>query len=217
MLEGYRNEFRAVDQAVVKLIGTLGQSRLDLSRRAGKSTPSIVAKLQREKTLRLSQMQDIAGCRIIVDYLSEQNEIVRRLTRKLPSSSVDDRRLRPSFGYRAVHVIVKHGGLPYEVQVRTDAQDLWAQLVEKLSDSAYPSLKYGEGPPDLVAEIMSLSDREAEFDEAKNRLSRLERANSGAKSSSRALVTPAMVSGAQRLTDRIARELDSRFEKLGGL
>jgi putative GTP pyrophosphokinase len=216
-LEEYRSGFRVVDSAAVSLIGSLGFRRLDLSRRVGKSTPSIIAKLQRERTLRLSQMQDIAGCRIIVDYLSEQNELIRRLTRKAAESTVDDRRQKPSHGYRAVHVILSLDDLPYEVQVRTEAQDLWAQLVEKLSDSAYPKLKYGEGPPELIAELMSLSERELEFDTAKDELAHLERASSGVRRSAGYLVTPGMVGRKQRKTDQLARELDTRFEGLGGL
>jgi ppGpp synthetase/RelA/SpoT-type nucleotidyltranferase len=214
-LEQYRTLFRPADEGAALLISGLGFRRLEISRRAGKSTPSIIAKLRREST-RLSQIQDIAGCRVIVEYLSQQDEFSRRLFRKAPNARIRDRRANPSYGYRAVHIILSVAGLPYEVQVRTYAQDLWAQLVEKLSDSAYPELKYGKGPPELLHEIYELSELELRFDQHKDTLAKLERESSGAKSSSYRIVTPAMIAREQKAYDRLAKILDDRFEQLGG-
>ena len=59
---------------------------------------------------------------------------------------MDDLRVHPSHGYRAVHIIVRIDGLPIEIQVRTRLQDSWAQLSEVLSDKIERSLKYGGGP-----------------------------------------------------------------------
>jgi ppGpp synthetase/RelA/SpoT-type nucleotidyltranferase len=60
--------------------------------------------------------------------------------------SVVDRRKNPSYGYRAVHVIVEVSKKPVEVQIRTSLQDLWAELSEKRADTVDPAIKYGGGP-----------------------------------------------------------------------
>lgn len=64
-----------------------------------------------------------------------------------------DRRETPSFGYRAVHVIVFVDSMPVEIQVRTKSQNTWAQMVEKLGDRWGRGLRYGYGPdePDAPA------------------------------------------------------------------
>lgn len=64
-----------------------------------------------------------------------------------------DRRERPSYGYRAVHVIVYEDSTPMEIQVRTKLQDTWAQISEKLGDIWGRGLRYGQGPdqPDAPA------------------------------------------------------------------
>jgi len=38
---------------------------------------------------------------------------------------LDDRRAKPSHGYRAVHLITKVAAKPVEIQVRTELQDGW--------------------------------------------------------------------------------------------
>jgi len=59
--------------------------------------------------------------------------------------TIDDRRERPSYGYRAVHLIVSIAGKLIEIQVRTPIQHKWAELSEKVSDILDPSIKYGGG------------------------------------------------------------------------
>jgi ppGpp synthetase/RelA/SpoT-type nucleotidyltranferase len=106
---------------------------------------SIVEKLHRE-SIRLSQVQDIAGCRIVVPTIAEQEKAVELLRTKFTDATVVDRREKPSHGYRAIHVIPQIDGMPVEVQLRTSLQHLWAELSEKLSDLRDPSIKYGGGP-----------------------------------------------------------------------
>jgi ppGpp synthetase/RelA/SpoT-type nucleotidyltranferase len=78
---------------------------LEPTGRPGKSTGAIVGKLDRQKT-RLSQMQDIAGCRILVPEILAQDRAVDDLLHLFQKAQVFDRRDRPSYGYRAVHVVV---------------------------------------------------------------------------------------------------------------
>jgi hypothetical protein len=92
-------------------------------------------------------MQDIAGCRIVVKTSHEQGEAQALLGELFPGSLLDDRRIRPSHGYRAIHLIVPVGEnrTVVEVQVRTELQHRWAELCEKLSDLHAPEVKYGGG------------------------------------------------------------------------
>jgi putative GTP pyrophosphokinase len=143
LLDDYRRSFGEAYETVVRMVGE--QLRVDPTGRPAKSTASIVEKLRRE-SIRLTQMQDITGCRIIVSDILEQDRIVASLHDLFPEASVVDRRENPSHGYRAVHVIVQRSGRSIEIQVRSELQHLWAELSEKLSDVIDPSLKYGGGP-----------------------------------------------------------------------
>lgn len=57
-----------------------------------------------------------------------------------------NRRARPSFGYRAVHVIVSLDGINIEIQVRTLMQHVWADLMERLADRFGRQIRYGQPP-----------------------------------------------------------------------
>lgn len=64
--------------------------------REGKSTGSIVAKLRRQP-IALSRMQDIVGCRIIVNTVVEQDDLARRIAIRFPDARLIDRRIKPSY------------------------------------------------------------------------------------------------------------------------
>jgi putative GTP pyrophosphokinase len=103
--------------------------RSALSARPAKSTVSIIRKLRRE-SIRLSQMQDIAGCRLVVSTIDEQDAVVEASVREHPGWSVYDRRARPSYVYRAVHVVATVGGKPVEIQVR-DRPPTWLGGIQR--------------------------------------------------------------------------------------
>lgn len=67
---------------------------------------------------------------------------------------VKDRRDEPSHGYRAVHVVVTVQDLPVEIQIRTERQDTWAQIVESLGDRWGRQIRYGKGPAEPDRPIM---------------------------------------------------------------
>jgi ppGpp synthetase/RelA/SpoT-type nucleotidyltranferase len=118
---------------------------IDPTGRPEKTPESIIAKLRRTK-IELGRMQDIAGCRITVDAIPEQNRTLAQLIELFPVARVADRRLNPSFGYRAVHVIPVVGGASVEIQLRTVKQDFWASISEAMADRVGMELKYGEIP-----------------------------------------------------------------------
>ena len=130
-LDEYRRSFGDAYEHVLSSIRQ--RLRLEPTGRPAKSTSSIVEKLRRE-SIRLTQIQDVAGCRLEVGNLAEQDAVVSSLLSLFPDTQVVDRRNRPSHGYRAVHVIVFVLGKAIEVQVRTALQHRWAQVSERLSD-----------------------------------------------------------------------------------
>jgi putative GTP pyrophosphokinase len=141
-LEAYKLSFGAAYQAVLRV---LRQRSLSVNSRPEKSTLSIVAKLNREKT-RLSRMQDIAGCRLVVADIVAQNQEIEALKKDFPTADIIDRRAAPKHGYRAVHLVVHIENKAVEIQVRTALQQLWAELSEKSSDVFGTEVKYGGGP-----------------------------------------------------------------------
>jgi len=164
MLDDYRRSFARAYEGIVRQI----ESKLNLTPtgRPAKSTTAIGEKLQRE-SVRLSQIQDIAGCRLVVPDVPSQDRAVRQLTDLFPDSTVVDRRLKPSFGYRAVHVIAMQDDKPIEIQVRTHVQHGWAELSEKFSDVVDPSIKYGGGSnKDILRLLNDLSDLIAQMERA---------------------------------------------------
>lgn len=145
LLDGYRRGFLpAYDVVVDRIRAELG---LEASGRPAKSTSAIVDKLRRG-TMRLTQMQDIAGCRIVVPDIPMQGRLIATLDQMFEVTVVD-RRAQPSHGYRAVHVIATSSGLPVEIQIRTDLQHVWAELSEKLADAFGIDTKYGGGPTSI--------------------------------------------------------------------
>jgi hypothetical protein len=134
---------RHLDEVLERVRSELG---LEITGRV-KTTGTLVDKLQREG-LRLSQMDDVAGARIVVDGSRlDQDLVVQRLRSLWTDSRQKDRRSSPVHGYRAVHLIASLDGWPLEVQVRTVRQDEMANLLESLADRWGRQIRYG-APPD---------------------------------------------------------------------
>ena len=93
-LDTFRRSFRASYAKVVDRIRH--ELAMEVSGRPAKSTTAIVDKLRRS-SMRLSQMQDIAGCRILVPNVTEQDRVVGQL-QSMFSASVHDRRTQSSSG-----------------------------------------------------------------------------------------------------------------------
>jgi ppGpp synthetase/RelA/SpoT-type nucleotidyltranferase len=171
LLDQHRRTFRPDYTHVVAVLRS--EVGIEVSGRPAKSTAAIVDKLNRS-SMRLSQMQDIAGCRTVVADVAEQDRLISVIEEKFPCV-VSDRRLHPSHGYRAVHVVVRSGRLPIEVQVRTRLQHLWAEISEKFADELGIEVKYGGGQPTvrkaldatsaLVAQIERLEGKREVADE----------------------------------------------------
>ena len=140
-------------EPLARVIGVLVDLGLEPGSRP-KTTGTTIDKLRRIPGLKLSEMQDLVGARVVVDTTrGEQDLLVERIEARFTNPRVVDRRARPSHGYRAVHVIVRVQGRPVEIQVRTRLQDLWAQIVERLADEWGRGIRYGEPPSEPARQL----------------------------------------------------------------
>ena len=161
MLDGYRRSFGPAYEYVVQIIRD--QLKLNPSGRPAKSTNSLVEKLKRE-SIRLTQVQDIAGCRVVVADVSEQDRVVASLMSAYPGANLVDRREQPSYAYRAAHVVVEFSGKTVEIQVRTTFQHIWAEISEKYADIYGSEIKYGGGSEDIRRILERMSGAIAKYE-----------------------------------------------------
>ena len=127
-----------------------------------KRYPTLIDKLLREPSMRLSQMADVGGVRAVLSSQAAVNAVVRRLRRNWTVVDLKDYVTEPkSDGYRAVHLIVRRRGRLIEVQLRTPFQHLWANMVEEDSRRLGADLKSGRGSAALRASYRDLAERGA--------------------------------------------------------
>ena len=159
----YNPAYQHVENTLVHRLG------LSITGRPSKSTVAIVEKLKRE-TIRLNQIQDIAGCRVLVPGLADQDHLVESLSILLNDAQleIDDKRNAPTNGYRAVHVIAKKFGRPVEIQIRTTLQHAWAEISEKVADAHGHSVKYGVGDAHAILFLSKLSAITSDLDTTKH-------------------------------------------------
>jgi len=172
LLDGYRRSFGSAYETVVQTIRDALE--LEPSGRPAKSTNSLIEKLKRE-SIRLTQVQDIAGCRVVVPDILEQDRVVGSLLAGAFSDArIVDRRAEPSYGYRAVHIVVEIFGKVVEIQVRTTFQHIWAELSEKYADLYGSDIKYGGGTEKIRGLLELLSKYIATYEDLEDTLGRLE-------------------------------------------
>jgi ppGpp synthetase/RelA/SpoT-type nucleotidyltranferase len=121
-----------------------------------KRLPSVLQKLRNETSMRLTQMQDIGGCRSIVGSLAQlrQLENLFKAYKKHKFHHPKDYILNPRpSGYRGVHLIYEYcsvenpqfNGLKIEIQLRTRLQHAWATAVETVGAFMHQALKASRG------------------------------------------------------------------------
>ena len=126
----------------------------------------ILAKLLRYPHMRLSQMEDIGGCRVVLPSLDHVVAVRDRII-----SNWGDRAHETDYiaepkadGYRGIHIIEKRDGRLIEVQLRTQGQHGWATAIEEFSPIVGYDLKDGAGPDDLKEYFKVAADRIARAD-----------------------------------------------------
>jgi ppGpp synthetase/RelA/SpoT-type nucleotidyltranferase len=130
-----------------------------------KRRPQILRKLRRF-SVRLSQLQDIGGCRIIVESNEEvsrlRDQIDRYLRGVLVGSNIQwtdyRERGRDVTGYRALHGVMRFRGFTIEMQIRSRLQHYWAESIERTSVVYGTRLKESEGDYEVLRYFKLFSD-----------------------------------------------------------
>ena len=108
-------------------------------------------------------MQDIGGCRAVLDTQDQVQRVVERfcansLRRNQQPDKIKDYVASPrASGYRAIHIYTRYHGRRVEVQLRTREQDSWAKIVEDLTSKAGIDFKNGDGPEEVHKLLRRLS------------------------------------------------------------
>lgn len=160
-------QIRAQLAAANRVLATGGVTAARLKR-----MPAIRNKLRR-LPYKLSEVQDLGGCRVILPTLAD----VRRFEARLANSSrhhrreVDDYIVRAKRdGYRSLHLLLDHRDdrfpeyrdLRIELQVRTHLQHAWATAVEALGLYLHVNIKGGGGSQEWRRLLMLMSCEFAE-------------------------------------------------------
>lgn len=124
-----------------------------------KRLPSIIAKLQRFRSMQLATMQDLGGCRAVLRSVTSVDNLVKTYE-ELPTSAgrfvnKKDYIQEPKpDGYRSVHLIYEYQGrhqngaycgLKTEIQIRSRLQHAWATALETIDIFTNQALKSGLG------------------------------------------------------------------------
>jgi ppGpp synthetase/RelA/SpoT-type nucleotidyltranferase len=139
--------------------------RNSLSAQRLKRVPSIIKKLERryggkKATMKLTQMQDIAGCRVIMSDIKLVNKLYHDY---YEDSEIKHQKINEkdyitypkSDGYRGIHLVYRYhsdkekrriyNGLLVEVQIRSRLQHIWATAVETVGFFTGQAIKSNEG------------------------------------------------------------------------
>ena len=120
---------------------------------------SIAFKLDRFPSMKLSQMQDLGGCRAILKNVRNVKRVARYYVKKSgikhSLSSIDDYIDAPKkSGYRGIHLVYRYysdkkkhiyNGMKIEMQLRSKYQHAWATAVETVGMFSGQALKSSLG------------------------------------------------------------------------
>jgi hypothetical protein len=157
-------------QGLNRKIKSLGLDGVVVTQRL-KMKSTIIDKLIQGRSMDLSSMHDIAGCRVICKNLDELEQIRAAFnSRRVLHRRVSDEKFNylshpKASGYRGIHDVFSHeskmgemalwNNLKVEVQYRTHVQHAWATGVEVCDRIFKDRLKFGEGATDH-AKLFSL-------------------------------------------------------------
>lgn len=144
-----------------------------------KRAPSVIAKLQRFPSMRLPQMQDIAGLRAVLASQARVNRLYESyLNSRFQHELVNEKdyiAAPKEDGYRGIHLVYRYAssragefsGLHVELQLRTALQHAWATAVETVDAFMGESIKAGRPTEDwrtffcLASAAFALRERAA--------------------------------------------------------
>jgi len=124
-----------------------------------KRMPTIIDKLRRYPTMKLTTMQDIGGLRAVLSNVTDASKLAenyrtnKRLTHELIEEYNYIKNPRSEDGYRSIHLIYKYknkrnpayDGLRLELQIRSKLQHTWATAVETMGTFLGQALKSRQG------------------------------------------------------------------------
>lgn len=178
--------WRAAHKEVIEEMGTLLRSVADGCGESLSGEILIVSRLKRMDTivgklrrpglsLKLNEMNDIAGCRVVLTGQRDVELFYETLVERAPikqENGIKNYISRPKAdGYRSIHVITQHSspnaglnGLYCETQIRTRLQHAWATALETYDVVSGKEMKFGGGDADekrffvLASAIFSLAE-----------------------------------------------------------
>lgn len=131
-----------------------------------KRTPSIIGKLKRFPSMKLERINDIGGCRAVLNTNKQVYELLQLLIDddQIDIKTVTDYIKKPKeSGYRGIHLICKYitenGAILIEIQLRSQVQHAWATSVEVSGTFLRSSLKSSQGDDEWL-EFFSRISRE---------------------------------------------------------
>ena len=126
----------------------------------------MIHKLERFPGTNLARMEDIGGCRAVVETSREIVLLVERIERNWEIVRKRNYVETPKeSGYRAIHLVTERDQHRVEIQLRTKSQQTWANVVEKIGARYQVPLKDEIGPEELIhwlrlaAENIAYKDR----------------------------------------------------------
>lgn len=142
-----------------------------------KRLDSITGKIERFPKMDLYRMQDLGGCRVIVDSIDEvysaMNQYKSSRIRHILKREYDYIQNQKESGYRSYHMVYQfhsdrketyNKNMLIEIQFRTKIQHTWATAVEMMGIYTKSNLKSSQGNEDilrfftLVSSILALKE-----------------------------------------------------------
>lgn len=129
-----------------------------------KRIESILSKIERQPTMSLGNMGDIAGCRILVYHENVLPKVIKELHQNFKVNAVNDY-LEDSKedGYRGYHLYIEspvNANKLIEIQVRTVNSHKWASMVEIIDIIYNLKIKEGQNHPDFEKFLFLFSKKE---------------------------------------------------------
>lgn len=128
-----------------------------------KRLESITGKIQRFPEMRLYKMQDLGGCRVIVDTIEQVYNTIKKYKssriRHILKREYDYIANPKKSGYRSYHMVYQfhsdskdtyNKNMFIEIQFRTKLQHMWATAVEMMGIYTKSNLKSSQGDQDIL-------------------------------------------------------------------